>query len=102
MTNRSKCGSKKKTDKIFATKDSIGCHINGEASNTLRSGDERRSASSIGFYMTERTQNPQSSYNRYVKNQYASSITNSKSSLKAKTNSTVIQRHLKNRGAKNM
>lgn len=101
-TNRAKCASKKKSAKIFSTKDSSHLYFNGEAPITLRTGEDRRSASSIGFYMADRNQNSQSSYNRYVKNQYASTIANSKAGVKAKSNNSMIQRQLKSRGVKNM
>jgi hypothetical protein len=100
-TNRAKWISKKKFgSKIFATKDSG--NVGQDSVKTLRSGDERRSTSSVGVYMTDRHPNPKTSYNRYVINQYASTISNSKTSLKAKGNSSMIQRQLKNRGIKNM
>lgn len=86
LVSRSKCHSKKKTSKVFESKsNSLAFHV--EPKNTMRSGrregEERRSASTIGFYMTERGQNNQSTgYNRYIMNNYPASITNSKTKFK--------------------
>jgi len=88
--NRAKCHSKKKTaSKIFWTKDSTD-FASGEIhqTNTFRELDRdenaRRSASSIGFYMTDRREiNPptKNNYNRYIANKF-SSASNSKTNLK--------------------
>ena len=104
-SSRLKWSSKKKSAKMFSTKDSNELQGHTDSKNSLRGGwrdgEERRSTSSIGFYASEKGLNPQSSYNRYI-NQYTSYIAASNPSLKAKGNHSMIKRKLKSRGAKNI
>ena len=89
-TNRLKWTSKKKSAKIFSTKDSQELPNHTDSKSTLRGTfrevEDRRSTSSIGFYNTDRKQQ-----SRYI------GVGGSNTSLKAKGNSSMIQRQLKSR-----